>query len=387
MTTNNTPSFRFPFESQIAHLPPDVQMVHRTTWNSITDINQAIASLKSQVDAKAGTSTSTSSSSVTSTSTASETIINVAGSVTGGTVNNQTGVTSYTIQQSDNASLVLLSDASPIAVILNSALTIPYYTTISNEGIGIVTLTTSTGTVNNVSSITIPGGGFATLFLDGTNWWADSPGIVAGGVTQIIAGTNVTITPTSGVGVVTIDSTGGGGGGTITGVVAGTGLSGGGSSGSVTLNIAATAVTPGSYTNTNLTVNAEGQITAASNGSSSGSYPTVVSSALSTTNYTGSYSWTSPALASGAAYRLSVYITAGTSSSGSVTGTFGFTDGAGTFGGVQIASVVLSSGPSRNFSSDAITFYSGSTSTLTVAFTVTGSIGYTPEAIILERLA
>ena len=210
MATNNAPSMRFPFESQISKLSPEVQQVHRTTWNSITDINQAIAALKTQVDAK--TTTGTTSSSSTTTSTASETIINQAGGVTGGVVNNQTGVTTYALAQSDNASLVLLNDSSPIAVTLTSTVTIPYYTTVSNEGTTTATLTPTTGTVNGLASITIPGGGFATLFFDGTNWYADSPGSTAGGVTQIVAGSNVSISPITGIGVVTINSSGGSGG-------------------------------------------------------------------------------------------------------------------------------------------------------------------------------
>lgn len=273
--TVNLESFRYPFETEIANESDGAKAAHRNAYQGILDLNQAVASLKSQLTSATTTTSSSSSSTSTSSSssTGTQTVVTNTATTTIGYVNDQTGVTAYTTLQSDYAKFIILDDASPIAVTLSvassaPAITTPWYAIFLNFGAGTTTLTPISGTISyqgNLAAASMPvaQGSAATVVYDGSNFWAELIPLIGGVVTQIIAGNNVTISPTSGVGAVTVNATG-----TITGVTAGTGLTGGGTSGTVTLALSTPVTVANGGTGT-----ASPSLVAGSNVTITGSWP------------------------------------------------------------------------------------------------------------------
>ena len=172
-----TPAIAYTGPAVESSVPFEVRRHLQLIYQKLGNHTQAFALQQSKINAiKSGTSTT----------------IEEGGSGGGGSivpftqsilaVNNQSGVTSYATIAGDDGALIVLSDASAIAVSLTTQ-SPPWGTFIANQGAGTATLTPASGTISyagNPGAVSMPLlGGYCTIVaFDGTNWWAWTEPIV-----------------------------------------------------------------------------------------------------------------------------------------------------------------------------------------------------------------
>lgn len=181
---------RYPFDLE-GKVHPDVEAAIRYSFSGLLDLNQALrvtsANIKTlQTTAAKSTTVTPASPSSTTVVTAGVTSFNA---LTGavlffaplGTVSNQSGETAYTTEGTDAGALIVLSDASAIAVTLSDTVMAPWFAVIMNMGAGTATLTPASGTISyaqnpSAGSMTLAVSAMAIVYFDATNFWAVTAG-------------------------------------------------------------------------------------------------------------------------------------------------------------------------------------------------------------------
>jgi hypothetical protein len=199
-TPLNPPNVRYPFTLP-SDMHPDVRKAMEFALNGLTVHEQAFAALKSQLNTVATTVQTTSSSSGGSSPTPP-----IPSITSLGVVNDQIGVTAYTTQQGDNGAKIIVGDAAPIAISLNSGVTIPWFCVIDNDSSSYASLSPTSGSL--FGETVIPPAGFGLIFFDGTNFWCGATKIATDSSMGYVQPDGVTIDCDSGIifTQVTVDS-------------------------------------------------------------------------------------------------------------------------------------------------------------------------------------
>lgn len=160
---STTPTIQYSGPAIDPEMPWEIRRHIQLLYQKLGNHTQAFQQVASQIAGiKAGSSTIIIEDSGGSSSAST-------GFLGQGLINDQSGAASYATGPGDNGILLILNDASPVAVTLTTAAA-PFYLIVTNFGAGIATLSPSAGTINGGSSLSLLQYQTVYVACDSTNW-------------------------------------------------------------------------------------------------------------------------------------------------------------------------------------------------------------------------